>query len=110
MSVSREVELKLEMPVAEVVRVQRSLRRRLGEGIKRHLISVYFDTGKRALRKRGLTLRIRTGGKHTVQTVKAVDTTSASIFDRLEWQTEIEGDKLDKKPTASRTRCRLRQS
>ena len=100
MSVSREVELKLEMPVAEVVRVQRSLRRRLGEGIKRHLISVYFDTGKRALRKQGLTLRIRTGGKHTVQIVKAVDTTSASIFDRLEWQTEVEGDKLDLKAAA----------
>jgi hypothetical protein len=78
-SVSREVELKLEMPVAEVVRVQRSLRRRLGEGIKRHLISVYFDTGKRALRKRGLTLRTRSDGKRRVQTVKAADTTSGYI-------------------------------
>jgi triphosphatase len=101
-SVSREVELKLEMPVAEVARVQRSLRRRLGEGIKRHLISVYFDTGKRALRKRGLTLRTRSDGKRRVQTVKAADTTSAYIFDRLEWETKIEGDKLDLK-AASRT-------
>ena len=102
MSVSREVELKLEMPVDEVAGVQRSLRRGLGEGIKQHLISVYFDTGKRALRKRGLTLRTRSDGKRRVQTVKAADTTSAYIFDRLEWETKIEGDKLDLK-AASRT-------
>ena len=99
-SVSREVELKLEMPVAEVVRVQRSLRRGLGEGIKQHLVSVYFDTGKHALHTRGLTLRTRSDGKHRVQTVKAADTTSAYIFDRLEWETKIEGDKLDLKAAA----------
>ena len=102
MWVSREVELKLEMRVEEVARVQRSLRRGLGEGIKQHLISVYFDTGKRALRKRGLTLRTRSDGKRRVQTVKAADTTSAYIFYRLEWETKIEGDKLDLK-AASRT-------
>ena len=102
MSVSREVELKLELPTAEAARLlERSFNRLEGsKGIKQHLVSVYFDTGKHALRKQGLTLRIRTGGKHTVQTVKAVDTTSASIFDRLEWETEIEGEKLDLKAAA----------
>ena len=99
-SVSREVELKLEMPVAEVVRVRLSLRRGLGEGVKHHLVSVYFDTGKHALHKRGLTLRIRSDGKRRIQTVKATGATSAYIFDRLEWETNIEGDKLDLKAAA----------
>jgi triphosphatase len=45
-------------------------------------------------------LRIRSDGKRRVQTIKAVDTTSAYIFDRLEWETEIEGDKLDLKAAA----------
>src|SRR5271156_1802528 len=102
MSVSREVELKLELPVAEAARLlERSFNRLEGnQGIKQHLVSVYFDTAKRALRKRGLTLRIRSGGERRVQTIKAVDTASACIFNRLEWETEIEGNKPDLKAAA----------
>ncbi len=88
------------MPVAEVIRVRRSLRRGLNGGIKQHLVSV--DTGKHALQKRGLTLRTRSDGKRRVQTFKAADTTSAYIFDRLEWEIKIEDDKLDLK-AAGRT-------
>ena len=40
-------------------------------------------------------MRIRSGGKRGIQTIKAADTTSACIFDRLEWETEIKGDKPD---------------
>jgi triphosphatase len=102
MSVSREVELKLELPIAKAARLlERSFNRLWGStGIKQHLVSVYFDTGKYALRKQGLTLRIRSGGKRRVQTVKAVDAASACIFDRREWETEIGGDKLDLKAAA----------
>jgi inorganic triphosphatase YgiF len=97
MAVSREVELKLELPIADTARLlERSFNRIDGnQGIKQHLVSVYFDTGKHALHKRGLTLRIRSGGKRRIQTIKAVDTTSACIFDRREWETEIKGDKPD---------------
>jgi inorganic triphosphatase YgiF len=97
MAISREVELKLELPIAEAARLpERSFNRLEGnQGIKQHLVSVYFDTGKHALRKHGLTLRIRSGGKRRIQTIKAVDTASACIFDRLEWETEIKGDKPD---------------
>ena len=101
MSVSREVELKLELPIAKAARpLARIFNRLWGTGIEQHLVSVYFDTAKHALRKQGLTLRIRSGGKRRVQTIKAVDTASACIFDRLEWETEIEGDKLDLKAAA----------
>ena len=47
MSVSREVELKLELPTAEAARLlERSFNRLEGsKGIKQHLVSLYFDTG-----------------------------------------------------------------
>ena len=97
MSVSREVELKLELPVAATARLleRRFNRRAGGKGIRQHLVSAYFDTGKRTLRKQGLTLRVRSEGNRFIQTVKAVDTTSACLFDRVEWETEIESHKLD---------------
>jgi inorganic triphosphatase YgiF len=97
MVVSREVELKLELPIAEAARLlERSFNRLEGkQGIKQHLVSTYFDTDEHALRQHGLTLRIRSGGKRQVQTIKAIDTASACIFDRLEWETEIKGDKPD---------------
>ena len=104
MSVSREVELKLELPIAAAARLlERSFNRLEGnQGMKQHLVSVYFDTAKHALREHGLTLRIRSGGKRRVRTIKAADTASAYIFDRLEWEIKIEDDKLDLK-AAGRT-------
>jgi triphosphatase len=102
MSGSREVELKLELPLAKAARLLERSLNRLGasKGFKQHLVSVYYDTGKRALHKRGLTLRIRSDGKRRIQTVKADDETSASMFDRLEWETEIKGDGPDLKAAA----------
>ncbi len=85
MSVSREVELKLELPIAAAARLlERSFNRLEGnQGMKQHLVSVYFDTAKHALREHGLTLRIRSGGKRRVRTIKAADTASASSSLRL---------------------------
>jgi triphosphatase len=96
MSESREVELKLELPIEERAgRCARGLCRRAGRGIKQHLVSVYFDTQKRALRAHGLTLRVRSDGEHRVQTVKVAETASAAMFDRREWESEIEGNGPD---------------
>ena len=55
--------LKLELPIAAAARLlERSFNRLEGnQGIKQHLVSMYFDTGKHALRKHGLTLRITVG-------------------------------------------------
>jgi triphosphatase len=101
MSPSHEVELKLELPIEEISgRWGRGLRRRAGRGVKQHLVSVYFDTGKRALRAHGLTLRVRSDGRHRVQTVKADDTVSAGTFDRREWESEIKGNGPDLKAAA----------
>jgi triphosphatase len=97
MTGSREVELKLELPPGDTTRRLERTFNHLGggTGFKHHLVSIYYDTGNRALRKQGLTLRVRSDGHRRVQTVKAIDTVSASTFDRLEWETEIEGERPD---------------
>jgi inorganic triphosphatase YgiF len=56
-------------------------------------VSVYFDTPKLKLRKNGLTLRVRRVGKRHIQTIKSAG--NSSLFERNEWESEIEGDKPD---------------
>jgi inorganic triphosphatase YgiF len=51
-------------------------------------VSVYFDTDKQAVRKAGLTLRVRRIGDRYIQTIKA--TANGSLFERDEWECEIE--------------------
>ena len=49
----------------------------------------YFDTPDQALRKAGLSLRIRTLGKRRVQTLKAESVSAAGIFVRPEWEMRV---------------------
>ena len=91
----REIELKLEvapasLPALKKVPLLRSLKappRRTSE------VSVYFDTDKHKLRRKGLMLRVRRVGDRHVQTIKA-DGNSAP-FERDEWETEIAGPEPD---------------
>jgi triphosphatase len=59
---------------------------RLGPRADRKLVSTYFDTGKRKLRRHGLSLRVRQAGDEYVQTVK---TAAAGGFARGEWETDV---------------------
>src|ERR1700739_924720 len=91
----QEIELKLEVPPAELSRLQKLPMFRAAGGAPRRLseVSVYFDTDKHKLRKHGLILRVcRCGGRY-VQTVKA--TKNADVFTRDEWEAEIEGPAPD---------------
>jgi triphosphatase len=57
------------------------------KGARKHLVSVYYDTPKRALWRNGLTLRVRKSGTRFVQTVKA-----ESVDDPLrrgEWEASV---------------------
>jgi inorganic triphosphatase YgiF len=56
-------------------------------------VSVYFDTDKHKLRKRGVMLRVRRVGRHYTQTIKANG--NLAPFERGEWETEINGSKPD---------------
>ena len=60
-----------------------------------HLVSVYFDTPKLALRKGGFSLRLRFDGDRRIQTIKASRGVGVGLFDRGEWETEVQGDGVD---------------
>jgi triphosphatase len=92
----REIELKLDVPAGQMTRLrQLPLMKRAGPGKRESLRSVYFDTGKHKLRKRGVSLRIRRDGDRRIQTVKQQCGDSAGLFMRNEWQCEVDGRERD---------------
>jgi triphosphatase len=58
-----------------------------GPRAERDLVSTYYDTKKRKLRRHGLTLRVRRTSDEYVQTVK---TAAAGGFARNEWEEKID--------------------
>jgi triphosphatase len=70
------------------------------EGLKRHpllalaqrdesqLVSTYYDTTERALKKAGLSLRLRTSGDHIIQTLKRTLSASSGLHARKEDEIE----------------------
>jgi inorganic triphosphatase YgiF len=95
-----EVELKLEVPPGTLRALGKaSWLKKMAEGpaARRKLVSVYFDTRKRELREKGLSLRVRRANGHFVQTVK-----SGGDYRREEWEEEIEGARPDR-PLARHT-------
>jgi triphosphatase len=87
----QEVELKLELSSSAADAVQAS-GLLPGEPIVTPLHAVYYDTPKLALRKAGLSLRIRRGGEGAIQTVKAAGPGTAGLFARSEWEQPVDGD------------------
>lgn len=55
--------------------------------------SIYFDTPKWDLWKRGVSLRIRQSGSERIQTVKTGDGSAAGTFSRLEWEQPVTDDR-----------------
>ena len=95
MKAMREIELKLE-PGDEGARALRShplLKRRKASVTPQ--TTVYYDTPDGAVRKAGFTLRLRSSGGLTVQTVKQSGDGAAGMFDRPEWEEELKGPGLD---------------
>src|SRR5512135_2985112 len=91
----KEFEVKLELPAASIAELKKSsLLRRLKRAPKhRTQVSVYFDTEKHELRKRGVMLRVRRVGSRYTQTIKAKG--NSGPFERGEWETEIAGKEPD---------------
>lgn len=93
MSRPREIELKLELTPSEAegLRGRGFAAAGAAEGIRERLRSVYYDTQAHALRERRLTLRVRQVGGRRIQTIKETDGVASGLFDRAEWETEIDG-------------------
>ena len=85
----KEVEIKLEVEpsalsrLAHIPLVQGCAARHTQE------VSVYFDTDEQSVRNAGLTLRVRRIGDRHIQTIKS--TANGNLFERDEWESEIEG-------------------
>jgi triphosphatase len=88
-----ETEIKLELPTAEVAKLNKlAALRRANSSQRTKQVSVYFDTDKFALRKKGVMLRVRNTGSRYVQTIKAPGN---GLLDRNELETELKGGKPD---------------
>lgn len=95
---SKEIELKFEVPARSLAKLKES--RLIGGNAgqppqPRRLVSVYFDTDKFDLKKKGISLRVRHIGRKRVQTIKTEDGRSAGLFNRQEWEQEIKGNSPD---------------
>lgn len=90
-SLPKELELKLELSEdgVEKLAAWRVLAKQV-EDVE--LNAVYFDTVDHALQAAGLSLRIRRSGGKRRQTIKA-DRGSAGLFDRGEWELDVDGDR-----------------
>jgi triphosphatase len=95
MSSQKELEIKLQVDPPTLRRLGRIPLIKTLNKLPKHAneASVYFDTDKHKLRKKGLMLRVRRIGKRHVQTIKAAG--NSATIDRNEWETEILGAEPD---------------
>jgi len=90
-----EAEIKLELPPERLAGVAKSpliRKRQAAPPRSADLVSVYYDTRKRKLCKRGITLRLRRHGRRQLQTVKA---DGDRILTQQEWEHEVDGKQPD---------------
>jgi len=83
----REIELKFELPADRVAEIAGKIPA-LAKSEPEPLTSVYFDTQKRALKRAGLTLRVRAQNGGFVQTLKQ---SGDDGLERGEWESKLEG-------------------
>ena len=98
MSPPREIELKLDVPIYSLPRLNRSAllkRAARSAGKPASIVSVYFDTDKLKLHHKGLSLRVRRLGRRLVQTVKQENGAGAALFARNEWEQDIRAKQPD---------------
>jgi inorganic triphosphatase YgiF len=93
---NREVELKLELEVGSAAAVSRHPLLADLPSRKTRQISTYFDTASRRVSEAGFSLRVREAGGKFIQTIKQANGAGAGIYDRPEWEVEIDGPQPDR--------------
>jgi triphosphatase len=89
MASHQEIEVKLRTDSDKLAKLRRSRWwRELEPARRQSLHSIYFDTSDRRLRDHNISLRTRTDGRATVQTVKMLNGASDSVS-RREWETRV---------------------
>ncbi len=79
-----EIELKLQVDLADIAILLSDPVISEHDPVARDQVSTYFDTEKRALHTADLSLRIRTSAGKRVQAIKTESKTAASLFARGE--------------------------
>ena len=94
-AVSDEVELKFDVDPACAERLRAAPALAAAEPRVEQSESIYFDTPDQALRRAGVSLRVRRSGGRIVQTVKRKKGDAAGLFVREEWEAELKRFGLD---------------
>jgi len=92
---TNEVELKFDVENGGARAIRRSELLGSQPCHRQHYDTLYYDSEDGALRKAGYTLRIRGSGDQHVQTVKCKTGSSAGLFVRQEWESEVPGFVVD---------------
>jgi inorganic triphosphatase YgiF len=91
-----EIELKLALHPRHVARIRHHPLLNSGKPQQHLLLSIYFDTPKFDLMRRGIALRVRRIGKQWIQTLKAEAQSVGALTSRPEWEAAVaNGDQPD---------------
>ncbi|MBV9883224.1 MAG: inorganic triphosphatase [Sphingomonadaceae bacterium] len=92
---SDEVELKFDVEPASVAPIRATPILAAAAAQSHDSESLYFDTKDGALRRSGVSLRVRRSGGRNVQTAKRKRGSAAGLFVREEWEAEVPRFDLD---------------
>lgn len=92
---SDEVELKFDVEPASVAQLRATPILAAAVAHSHDSESLYFDTPDGALRKAGISLRVRRSGGRNVQTAKRKRGNAAGLFVREEWEADVPRFDLD---------------
>lgn len=95
MSRDREIELKLVLDEGGADRLKAHPALKALEPKQARQVSTYYDTPDGALRAAGFSLRVRRSKGRFIQTIKQQALGSAGMFDRPEWEEEVESEEPD---------------
>jgi triphosphatase len=95
-----EIELKLRLPPGALAALRADPLWGRTRATRKQLDNIYFDTPQRALAQAGISLRLRSDGKHWLQTVKGGGSSRAGLHQREEIEFAVAGPALEWGPLA----------